>query len=43
MFPNILKRMRESVQAGTMVFTPHALDEMADDDLLRADIENCIL
>jgi Domain of unknown function (DUF4258) len=43
MFPKILKRMRESVQAGTMVFTPHALDEMADDDLLRADIETCIL
>ncbi len=26
-----------------MVFTPHALDEMADDDLFRADIDNCIL
>ena len=26
-----------------MVFTPHVLDEMADEDLLRADIENCIL
>jgi hypothetical protein len=43
MFPKIHKRMRESVRAGTMVFTPHALDAMADDDLLRADIENCIL
>ncbi len=26
-----------------MVFTPHALDEIADEDLLRADIENCLL
>ena len=43
MFPKILNRMRESVQAGTMVFTPHALDALADDDLLRADIENCLL
>lgn len=35
--------MRESVGANKIRFTIHALEEMDDDDLYKADVIHCIL
>ena len=43
MFVRILKKFRDCVRRGTFVVTQHAYEEMIDDNLFQADIENCIL
>ena len=35
--------MRESVRQNKLIFSIHAVEEMDADDLLKADIVNCIL
>lgn len=43
MYSQILQQMQEAVKAGRIRFRLHALDELADEDLLPADAINCIL
>jgi hypothetical protein len=43
MYPRILGRMRESVRQNRIILTIHAVEEMDADDLLKVDVEHCIL
>ena len=43
MYPRILGRMRESVRQNRIILTIHAIEEMDADDLLKVDLEHCIL
>lgn len=43
MYPKVLARMRESVRQNKLIFSTHGLEELDADDLLKVDIENCIL
>lgn len=43
MHPKVLTRMRESVRQNKLVFRLHGIEEMDADDLLKVDVENCIL
>jgi hypothetical protein len=43
MYPRILARMRECVRQNRIITTIHALEEMDADDLLKEDLEHCIL
>ncbi|MEK6405907.1 MAG: DUF4258 domain-containing protein [Acidobacteriota bacterium] len=43
MYPNILTRMRESVRQNRIILTIHAIEEMDAEDLLKEDLEHCIL
>ena len=41
-YQKVLLKMRASVRANKIRFTIHALEEMNDDDLYKADIVHCI-
>jgi len=43
MFERTLARFRSLIRSGEYVLSIHALDEMADDDVLTEDVENAIL
>ncbi len=43
MYLKILARMRECVRQNRLVFSIHAIEEMDADDLMKVDVENCIL
>ena len=43
MFENILRLLRDAVETGAIIFTPHAQDEMNEDELLTFDLEQCVL
>lgn len=43
MYPKILEKMRESVKQNRVILTVHAIEEMDADDLLKEDLEHCIL
>jgi hypothetical protein len=42
MFEEVLQQMRQSLQAGKLMLTTHAYDDMNDDDLFVFDLEHCI-
>ncbi len=42
-FDNILDLLQAAVEAGATVFTPHAQDEMNEDNLFIFDLEQCVL
>lgn len=39
----VLTKMCEAVEAGQLVLTEHAVDEMIADNLFQFDLEHCIL
>ncbi len=43
MFERTLRRFRSLIRSGAYLLSIHALDEMAEDDVLTEDIENVIL
>lgn len=43
MFDQILAKMRQSVRINRLIVQGHAYDEMIDDELLKADLEQCVL
>jgi len=43
MFERVLARSRSLIRSGEYVLSIHALDEMAQDDILTEDVENVIL
>ena len=43
MFERTLGRVRSLIRAGEYLLSIHALEEMAEDDLLTEDVENVIL
>lgn len=43
MYNKILLRMRECVRQDKLKLTFHAIDEMIADDLMKEDLEHCIL
>ena len=43
MFERILKQLRSLIRKRQYIITVHALEEMAEDDVLAEDIENAIL
>ncbi len=42
-FENILDLLQAAVEVGATIFTPHAQDEMNEDDLYIFDLEPCVL
>lgn len=43
MFEQVLQLLCVAVKAGATIFTPHAQDEMNEDDLFIFDLEQCVL
>ncbi len=43
MFDKVLAKMHQSVRINRLIVQGHAYDEVIDDDLLKADLENCVL
>lgn len=43
MFERTLGRFRSLIRAGEYLLSIHALEEMAEDDILTEDVENVIL
>ena len=43
MFERTLRRFRSLIRSGEYLLSIHALDEMAEDDVLTEDVENVIL
>jgi hypothetical protein len=43
MYPKVLAKMRESVRHNRIILTIHAVDEMDADDLLKQDVDACIM
>jgi hypothetical protein len=42
-YEDILDLLQAAVEAGATIFTPHAQDEMNEDDLFIFDLEQCVL
>lgn len=42
-YENILPLLQAAVEAGATIFTPHAQEEMNEDDLFIFDLEQCVL
>lgn len=42
-YEDVLSLLQAAVEAGATIFTPHAQDEMNEDDLFIFDLEQCVL
>ena len=43
MYPKVLAKMRESVRHNRIILTIHAVEEMDADDLLKEEVDACIM
>ncbi len=43
MYEKILQLLREAIEIQAIILTPHAQEQMNEDDLLTFDLEHCVL
>lgn len=43
MYEKILQLLRDAIEIQSIILTPHAQEQMNEDDLLTFDLEHCVL
>lgn len=43
MYEKILQLLRDAIELQSIILTPHAQEQMNEDDLLTFDLEHCVL